>query len=141
MTPADLERNERMLGQLADGPLIRSFLQHPRKLIITSLQLAAGASTMPARDRLLEFGAQLLGSPVLAVHQDRLFAFEEFDLASDPLEEHNLLWETGDWSHQLVHGPWSAEVTMPAPDGSEVGLLTMVEGAELFHHHDRHLHP
>ena len=141
MTPADLERNERMLGQLADGPLIRCFLQHPRKLIITSLQLAAEASTMPARDRLLEFGAQLLGSPVLAVHEDRLFAFEEFDLASDPLEEHNLLWETGDWSHQLVHGPWSTEVTMPAPDGSEVGLLAMVEGAELFHHHDRHLHP
>ena len=141
MTEADLERNERMLGLLAGGPLIRSFLQYPRKLIITSLQLAAGASTVPPRDRLLEFGAQLLGSPVLAVHADRLFSFEEFDLATDPLEEHNLLWETGDWSHQLVHGPWSAEVTMPAPDGSEVGLPAMVEGAELFHHHDRHLHP
>ena len=142
MTPDDLDRNERMLAQLADGPLLRSFTQYPRKLIITSLRLAARApSTVPARDRLLEFGAQLLGSPVLAVHEDRLFAFEEFDLASDPLEEHNLLWETGDWSRQLVHGPWSAEVTMPAPDGSEAGLLTMVEGAELFHHHDRHLHP
>ncbi len=96
---------------------------------------------MPERDRLLEFGAQLLGSPVLAVHQDRLFAFEEFDLVSDPFEEHNRLWDTSDWSHQLAHGPWSAEATMPAPDGSEVGLLAMVEGAELFHHHDRHLHP
>jgi hypothetical protein len=141
MTPAELERNERMLGQLADGPLIRTFVNHPGKLIITSLRLAVGASTMPARDRLLEFAAQLLGSPVLAVHQDRLFAFEEFDLASDPREQHNLLWQSGDWSHRLAHGPWSAEVTMPAPDGSEVGLLAMVEGAELFHHHDHHLHP
>jgi hypothetical protein len=30
---------------------------------------------------------------------------------------------------------------MPVPDGSEAGLPAMVEGAELFHHHDRHLHP
>jgi hypothetical protein len=131
MTPADLARNQRLLDQLATGPLVRSFVRHPRKLIVTALQLEAGLAAESGRPRLLEFGHRLLGSPVLALHGDRLLAFEEYDLDADPREERNLLAEAPGWGRELERGGWSSTVTMPAPDGTELGLANLLDGAEL----------
>jgi hypothetical protein len=137
MTAEDLERNQRMLDQLATGPLVRSFVRHPRKLIVTALTLEAGAAAESGRHRLLEFGGRLLGSPVLALHGDRLFAFEEFDLDTDPLEQHNLLRGTPGWGGELGRGAWSPTVTMPAPDGTELALTHLLDGAEFVELPDR----
>jgi Sulfatase len=130
MTAEDLERNQGMLDQLATGPLVRSFVRHPRKLIVTALTLEAGLAAESGRDRLIELGGRLLGSPVFALHGDRLLAFEEFDLDADPLEQRNLLRGTSGWGGELQHGAWSSTVTMPAPDGTELALADLVDGAE-----------
>jgi len=130
MSEQDLEENRRMLDQLATGPLIRSFLRHPHKLIVTALTLGTGVATGAERDRLLEFGGRLLGSPVLALHADRLFAFEEYDIAADPLELHNRLGESADWARELGQGDWSGSVSVPDPDGTELPLASLLDGAE-----------
>ncbi len=57
MSDADVERNRQLLGQLATGPVVRSFLRHPHKLIVTALHLASGTSAGDAAPRLRQFHA------------------------------------------------------------------------------------
>lgn len=128
MSDADVERNRQLLGQLATGPVVRSFLRHPHKLIVTALHLASGTSAGDAAPRLRQFHPRLLGAPVVAFHTGSLFAFELFDLDRDPGEQHNLLDDGGAWRAELTSLPWAADVSMPDADGADVDLATMVSG-------------
>jgi hypothetical protein len=138
MSSDDLERNQTMLRPLARGPFVRSFLRHPHKVIATAVQLASGqpgtdGSGAERRRTLADLGDRLLGSPVRCFHHDGLFAFELFDLASDPREEHNLLDGVADWRQVLVGAGWDTTVTMPGPAGpagSELGLAEMTDGSD-----------
>src|ERR1019366_2688259 len=126
MTDADVQRNRQLLGQLAVGPVVRSFLRHPHKLIVTALHLAPETPAGDAAARLRQFHELLLGAPVVAFHAASLFAFELFDLDHDPSERHNILDTDGAWRTELQSLEWASEVSMPGPDGTDVTLPMMV---------------
>ncbi len=134
MSRLDREQNELLLGQLAGPPILRSYRSDAAKLIMTCLHLRSGTGT-PSDDRrsLLKLGERLLGSPVLFLRGNRMFAFELYDLDGDPTERHNLLAAGGDGVEALRASPWATSVTMPIgdeTDDTEVHLPTMLEEAE-----------
>ena len=129
MSAAELEKNRGLTDPLAEAPRIRSFLRHPRKLVVTALRWQDGDAGLVGA-KMTELGDHLLGSPLVASDGPRLLAFEEFDVAADPLETRNLLADGPAWIQDLTTGPWAATVTLPESDGSEVGLATALEGYE-----------
>lgn len=129
MSERDQALNQQLLGQLAEGPSVRSFVRYPDKLIVTDLRLAPGGAT-DSRTALLDLGGRLLGAPVLAIGGDSLLACEHYDLAEDPLEQHNLLLQSPDWPRHLT-ADWAGSVTMPTASGSEADLVGLLEGREL----------
>jgi hypothetical protein len=64
------------------------------------------------------------------IKDDRLFAFEQFDLAADPLERENLLLQGDDALGSLLATPWTATISMPTADGPDIDLASMLEGGE-----------
>jgi hypothetical protein len=131
MTEADVERNDQTLGVLDGAPILRSFLRQSDKLIVTSLRLSPTGSAPSDRATLLGLGEQLLGSPMLLINQNQLFAFERFDLDADPLEQRNLLCETSNWPQELLHGPWASDVSIPGRDRTELDLAAIVDGGDV----------
>jgi hypothetical protein len=132
MSAEDGEKNHRMRSQLAEAPIVRSYRSKAAKLMMTCLHLRPGPPA-DVRRTLLELGEQLMGSPVLALHDDRLFAFELYDLTSDPAERNNLLGTRDAGVDALLTSEWVGPVTVPigaTADDAEVDLATMLEGAE-----------
>ncbi len=134
MSPEDQEENRRLLDQLAAEPLLRSYRSKSAKLMVTGLHFRPRTgSPAEARREMMRWGERLLGAPLLALHGDRLFAFELYDLTDDPSERHNLLAVDGDGMDRLMESGRDMSVTVPVGDASEepeVHLSTMLAGAE-----------
>ena len=131
MSPQDRKENDRIQGQLAFPPVVRSYRLKGTKLTMTWMQARPESrSPKDVRDLLLEIGGRLLGRPVLALHRDQLLAFEVYDLKDDPAERHNLLVSYSDAKHFLLDEPWVTSVSVPTGDQADVDLPTMLEGAE-----------
>ncbi len=130
MTPEELQRNADMLSLFDGGPTLRSFTRDSDKLIVTSFGLASRSDPAADRATLVDLGGQLQGSPTMHIVGDRLFAFEQFDLDADPLEQRNLLAGRADWPRELLGGPWRTEATMPGSDRTELDLTTIFAAGE-----------
>jgi hypothetical protein len=132
MSAEDGERNKRMRAQFAEPSIVRSYRSKAAKLIMTCLHFQPGPPA-DVRRALLEFGENLMGSPVFALRGDRLFAFELYDLTNDPAERNNLLGARDAGVDALLSSEWAGTVTVPvgdAADDAEVDLPTMLKGAE-----------
>jgi hypothetical protein len=68
---------------------------------------------------------------VLVVNGDYLFAFERFDLSSDPSEEHNLLDRESGGLASLQASPLAASISMPIAGRGDVDLATLLDGSQL----------
>jgi arylsulfatase A-like enzyme len=130
MSDEEIEHNQRISETLAEPPCVRSFVRYPEKCIVTSLCLQSDGEGVPGRTALADLGESLLGSPAVVANRDRLFAFERFDLSSDPLERHNLLLETPEGATSLLGTPWEAAIAMPAEGRDDIGLADMLDGGE-----------
>jgi hypothetical protein len=134
MSPKDREENEQVQNRLAGPPLVRSYRTQESKLIMTCLHLRpTSRQGSDMRQDMLDLGQRLLGSPVLALRDDRLFAFELYNLGQDPGEHHNLLAAADGGAKMLAQSPWASVVTVPTgtqANTPEVGLSAMLEGAE-----------
>jgi hypothetical protein len=129
MTRQERERNEQVSDELAEPPASRAFFRHPHKLAVTSLCLETdGRSPADVRQRLTALGAQLPGSPLVALRDNRLFAFARYDLAADPAEDDNLLAQEESWLAHVLDGGWGT-ASMPVGD-SEVDLATVIDGCQ-----------
>jgi len=129
MSPQEREQNKRLQGQLASPPLLRSYRSGTAKLIVTCLHLRAPES----RHEVFEWGQRLLGRPMLAFGGDRLFAFELYDLVSDPAERNNLLATDGTGMEALLAAGRALSTTLPvsgAPDAAEVDIVTVLDDVE-----------
>jgi len=130
MTDDEIARNQAMQADLGAPPVLRSFVADGHKLIVTSLALAANGHA-PGRPALDSYAARLLGGPSVAYHGDRLYACEYYDLARDPGEHENLLSSTTTWP-DVLRAAWpSAPPTVPATDGTETDLYTILAESEL----------
>jgi hypothetical protein len=131
MTEEDRERNRQFSELLAGSPTMRSFLRYPDKCIVTSLHLKTDGDPAAHRSTFAALGNSLVGSPVLVVNGDYLFAFERFDLSSDPSEEHNLLDRESGGLASLQASPLAASISMPIAGRGDVDLATLLDGSQL----------
>jgi hypothetical protein len=135
MSVEEAERNERLRAVLAGPPVVRSYRTETTKIILTCLQLKREAEpAAAARRRLLELGGNLMGSPALALHDERLYAFECYDLTDDPGETCNRLSGDRRWAEQLAADPCARALTVPAgpvPADGEAELPSLLASAEL----------
>jgi hypothetical protein len=130
MSEEEIERNQSLCDRLAESPAVRSYIRYPDKCIVTSVRVQASGDRSADRAALENLGGSLPGSPVLVIKDDRLFAFEQFDLAADPLERENLLLQGDDALGSLLATPWTATISMPTADGPDIDLASMLEGGE-----------
>jgi hypothetical protein len=134
MSAEEGERNARLRAVLAGPPVVRSYRSESAKLILTCLQLKRNAEPSAARQRLLELGGDLMGSPALALQEERLYAFESYDLRDDPGETRNRLSGDRGWAQELASHPCARAMTVPAGlagDDGEVELRSLLEASEL----------
>ncbi len=129
MTKADQRRNQRMLEQLDQAIVLRSFLRFPDKLIVTSLtpKTSITGGSLPAAVR--ELCEQLPGTPTLLWHGDQILALQRYDLAKDSTEENNLLTGPG-WRSDLLGEPWIGDLTVLGPNAAERSLAEAVQLGE-----------
>jgi hypothetical protein len=130
MTEEEIERNRVLCDRMAEPPAVRSYIRYPDKCIVTSVRLQPSGDRTSDRALLETLGGSLPGSPVLMIKDDRLFAFEQFDLAADPLERENLLLQSDGAMEGLLAAPWAATISMPTADGADIDLASMLDGSE-----------
>ena len=129
MSPQEREQNKRLATQLASPPLLRSYRSRTAKLIVTCLHLR----TSESRSQVFEWGQRMLGRPMLVFGGDRLFAFELYDMVSDPAERHNLLATDGTGMEALLAAGRTLSATLPlsgVPDAAEVDIATVLADVE-----------
>ncbi|MGB7053542.1 MAG: sulfatase-like hydrolase/transferase [Acidimicrobiales bacterium] len=129
MTKADQARNQRMLEQLDQAIVLRSFLRFPDKLIVTSMTPKASTNGRSLPSAIRELCRQLSGTPVLLRHGDQILALQHYDLVKDPAEETNLLADNG-WQSDLIGEPWIGDLTVLGPGAVERSLAEAIELGE-----------
>ena len=130
MNAQDQEENARLQGLLAFPPVVRSYRLKDTKLYMTCLQAHPASSPADAQAALLDIGARLLGSPVLALRGDQLLAFEVYDLKNDRAEQDNLLDSYDEAKQFLLREPWVRWVSVPTSSPDDLALSTVLDGAE-----------
>jgi hypothetical protein len=131
MTKSDQRRNTRLLQQLDQAIVLRSFLQFPEKLVVTCFTPKVSASRRSLPSALRELFQHLPGSPLLLSHGDQVLALQHYDLVDDPAEESNLLTGNG-WQAELLEKPWINDLTILGSRGAERSLVEVIQhGKEL----------